>query len=268
MNTHLLDTRLTGDPRVDARYETLLEAVCCIRDYLMTSPGSPRVRSALQLLFREAPELFQAEEAAMRATAYPKLEAHAASHAVLLLRLRHIEDAVEARSYLPELPLYGLCSDWLSGHQMLHDREMAEHLRGQENPSAAVATWKKGGLAVLLDESETMRAVYERLLSPYTAKGLRVVNGNNGVEGLDHLRRNQGGSLAIANWDMPIMNGLDFVHAVRKEEPLCATPIVLVGIGADAEHRQKALAEGATAYIAKHLISYELPPLLKRFLEA
>lgn len=269
MNAHLLEDRCaTGNERVDATYDALMKALHCIRDTLATAPGSPKVRQALQLLFQRTRDHFRDEEEAMRAAAYSNLAAHAESHAVILHRLQQIEESVEKRNLMPELALYSLCSDWLSGHRMAHDIEMVEHLRAKEEsgPDETSIKERKAVVAVVLDESDTMQNVYSRMLAPFTQKGLRVLYGKNGKEGLEHLRQHRGAAVVIANWDMPVMDGLDLVRTVRKEESLRATPFVMVGIYADAASRRRALTEGATAYILKHLIPYELPPLLERLI--
>ena len=47
-----------------------------------------------------------------------------------------------------------------------------------------------------------------------------VVEAGNGREGLEQLRRNPDVELVLVDWNMPVMNGLDFILAVRAQPGL------------------------------------------------
>jgi two-component system chemotaxis response regulator CheY len=59
-----------------------------------------------------------------------------------------------------------------------------------------------------------MRAILKRML---TELGYEVLEAGNGREGLECLRKSGTVDLALVDWNMLEMNGLDFLRAVRKE---------------------------------------------------
>lgn len=102
--------------------------------------------------------------------------------------------------------------------------------------------------ALVLDDSRAMRMVLSRLLRE---RGWDVVEAADGREGLEVLASGPPPQLALVDWNMPVMNGLDFVRAVRKDPVLCG--ITLVMVTTESEHSQvvRALAAGAHEYVFK-----------------
>jgi two-component system chemotaxis response regulator CheY len=102
--------------------------------------------------------------------------------------------------------------------------------------------------ALVLDDSRAMRMVLVRLLRE---KGWDVVEAGDGQEGLEVLAAGPVPDLALVDWNMPVMNGLEFIRAVRKEPAY--TDISLVMVTTESEHSQvvRALAAGAHEYVFK-----------------
>jgi two-component system chemotaxis response regulator CheY len=102
--------------------------------------------------------------------------------------------------------------------------------------------------ALVLDDSRAMRMVLVRILK---AKGWEVVEAGDGQEGLDVLAGGPSPDLALIDWNMPVMNGLDFIRAVRKD-PMYVD-MTLVMVTTESEHGQvvRALAAGAHEYVFK-----------------
>lgn len=103
-------------------------------------------------------------------------------------------------------------------------------------------------LALILDDSRAMRMILHRIM---TAAGFDVVEAGGGEEGLDLLARGALPDVALIDWNMPGMDGLDFVHAVRAEDDYRAMTLMMVTT--ESEHTQivRALAAGAHEYIIK-----------------
>ena len=82
-------------------------------------------------------------------------------------------------------------------------------------------------------------------------KGWDVVEAGDGQEGLDALANGPATQLALVDWNMPVMNGLEFIRAVRKD-PTHAD-MTLVMVTTESEHSQvvRALAAGAHEYVFK-----------------
>jgi two-component system, chemotaxis family, chemotaxis protein CheY len=102
--------------------------------------------------------------------------------------------------------------------------------------------------ALVLDDSRAMRMVLSRLLRE---RGWDVVEAGDGQEGLRVLAGGPAPELALVDWNMPVMNGLDFVRAVRKDPALSGVTLVMVTT--ESEHGQvvRALAAGAHEYVFK-----------------
>lgn len=104
--------------------------------------------------------------------------------------------------------------------------------------------------ALVIDDSRTMRIVLRRQLEQL---GYDVVEAGDGQQALDVLesRRDAPPVLATVDWNMPVMNGLDFVKATRSEPAF--RDVTLMMVTTEAEHGQivRALAAGAHEYLIK-----------------
>ena len=99
---------------------------------------------------------------------------------------------------------------------------------------------------LIVDDSSTMRRIIINTLSRigYTD----VVEGENGKSGLDKL--GQGGvEMIITDWNMPEMDGLEFVKTVRGQNPVI--PILMVTTNAAKEDIVEALQAGVNNYVVK-----------------
>ncbi|MGZ6741014.1 MAG: response regulator, partial [Nocardioides sp.] len=102
--------------------------------------------------------------------------------------------------------------------------------------------------ALVLDDSRAMRMVLVRLLRD---RGWDVVEAGDGQQALDVMAGAPAPDLALIDWNMPVMNGLEFVRAVRKDPSY--EQMTLVMVTTESEHGQvvKALAAGAHEYVFK-----------------
>jgi two-component system chemotaxis response regulator CheY len=57
--------------------------------------------------------------------------------------------------------------------------------------------------------------------------------------------------LVLVDWNMPEMDGISFVRAVRAEPGYGALPMMMVTTNAELAHVSKALEAGANEYIMK-----------------
>lgn len=99
---------------------------------------------------------------------------------------------------------------------------------------------------LIVDDSSTMRRIIINTLSRigYTD----VVEGEHGKAGLEKLA--QGGvEMIITDWNMPEMDGLEFVQAVRALN--ANIPILMVTTNAAKEDIVQALQAGVNNYVVK-----------------
>jgi two-component system chemotaxis response regulator CheY len=102
--------------------------------------------------------------------------------------------------------------------------------------------------ALVIDDSRTVRAIIGKYLREV---GLEVVEAANGREGLEQLRRGPGIGLVLVDWNMPEMNGLEFITAVRAERAFDAVRIMMVTTETEQEQVLRALRAGANEYLMK-----------------
>ena len=102
--------------------------------------------------------------------------------------------------------------------------------------------------ALVIDDSRSMRLIVKRQL---VALGFDVVEAIHGRDGLDKLAGDDPIDVALVDWNMPEMNGLEFVLAVRADPRYQRLPMVMVTTEAEAERVVQALAAGASEYVMK-----------------
>lgn len=103
-------------------------------------------------------------------------------------------------------------------------------------------------LAMVIDDSRTIRSVIGRILRELN---FEVVEAGNGREALEKLKANGKLDVALVDWNMPEMNGLEFVRAVRTELGDRTLPMVMVTTETEMDQVAKAMAAGASEYIMK-----------------
>lgn len=103
--------------------------------------------------------------------------------------------------------------------------------------------------AMVVDDSRAMRSLLKNLL---TSTGLTVVaEAGNGKEALERLKAAGSVDVALVDWNMPEMNGFEFVQAVRADDTWAAVRIIMVTTESEIEKMTKALEAGANEYIMK-----------------
>jgi two-component system chemotaxis response regulator CheY len=102
--------------------------------------------------------------------------------------------------------------------------------------------------ALVVEDSPTMRQLIVFALS--RIKGLVCTEADDGVDALRKLAQARY-DIIITDINMPIMDGLKLVKRIRSDETHRDTPIMIITTEGGEEDRQRALALGATCYIAK-----------------
>ena len=102
--------------------------------------------------------------------------------------------------------------------------------------------------ALVVDDSRVMRALLVRIL---TELGFEVNVARDGREGLERLKALGTVDLAVVDWRMPGMTGIEFVMAVRGDRAYDAVPVVMVSSETDPSQLARALAAGANEYVMK-----------------
>jgi two-component system chemotaxis response regulator CheY len=110
-------------------------------------------------------------------------------------------------------------------------------------------------LTMVIDDSRAMRLILKRIV---TQLGFDVVEAANGKEAMDYLAgvleagdESKLPGLALVDWNMPEMNGLEFVMAVRADQRLRNMTLMMVTTESEQSQIVRALASGAHEYVIK-----------------
>lgn len=101
---------------------------------------------------------------------------------------------------------------------------------------------------LVVDDSGTMRKIEKMTLMKLGYK--EIVEAENGVDGLNKLA-SENIDLIICDWNMPQMNGLQFVTNVRGKSEYSKIPIIMVTTVNTKDEIIAILKAGANGYISK-----------------
>lgn len=101
---------------------------------------------------------------------------------------------------------------------------------------------------LIVDDSSVMRKMVSRGLRQAGLKVDETFEAGNGAEALKLLKE-QTVDLIMLDWNMPVMNGLDFIKVARQAK--LKTPIVMLTTEGGDEQIAQAMAAGASGYLTK-----------------
>ena len=102
--------------------------------------------------------------------------------------------------------------------------------------------------ALIVDDSSTMRSVLRMIL-----RGLQIetFEAGNGAQALEQVKKVPDLDFALVDWNMPQMNGFEFLCAVRCEHSYDLMKVIMVTTETELTQVQQALLRGANEYIMK-----------------
>lgn len=100
---------------------------------------------------------------------------------------------------------------------------------------------------LIVDDSESVRQLVRMVL---TGAGYDVIDGRDGKDALSKLT-GQKVHLIISDVNMPVMDGISFVKAVKQMPQYKFTPIVMLTTESQEEKRKEGQAAGAKAWVVK-----------------
>jgi two-component system chemotaxis response regulator CheY len=102
--------------------------------------------------------------------------------------------------------------------------------------------------ALVIDDSSTMRTILRLALRK---NGFEVVEAKNGVDALAVLASSDPVDVMMVDWNMPEMDGLQFVSHVRGDPRYSRTKIMMVTTESGLPEMGRALEAGADEYLMK-----------------
>ncbi|MCS6920916.1 response regulator [Elioraea thermophila] len=100
---------------------------------------------------------------------------------------------------------------------------------------------------LVVDDSRIVRKVARRILE---GLGFAVDEAENGAEALAACRSRLPDGILL-DWNMPVMNGIEFLHALRSEFGLGEPRVVFCTTESELDAIQRAIEGGANEYIMK-----------------
>jgi two-component system chemotaxis response regulator CheY len=103
--------------------------------------------------------------------------------------------------------------------------------------------------ALVVDDSKATRMILSRTLKEFGYAVTEAADGREALTELSHLE--QVPDLILTDWNMPVMNGLEFLREVRKAERFASSVVVMVTTRTEMEQIVEALEAGANEYVMK-----------------
>ena len=117
---------------------------------------------------------------------------------------------------------------------------------------------------LVVDDFATMRKIVKNLLKQVGYKN--IVEAEDGVTALRVLK-SQKVDFVISDWNMPNMNGLEFLKSVRADDELSGLPFLMVTAEALKENVVLAVKAGVSNYVVKPFTAEILNEKIEKIIE-
>lgn len=109
---------------------------------------------------------------------------------------------------------------------------------------------------LIIDDSGVMRKIIQRNIVQAGLLVDQFLEAGDGKEGLEKARQNSDLNLILCDWNMPNMNGIEFVKVLRSSDK--NTPIVMVTTEGGETRMEEARNTGANGYLTKPFTTDQL----------
>ena len=112
---------------------------------------------------------------------------------------------------------------------------------------------------LVVDDSKLLHRMFEMML-----RGFPLVHAYDGREALDRLTEHKDVDLVLLDINMPRMNGLEFLTAMKSNPAFQKIPVVIITTEGTEDDTQRGLEAGASAYVKKPFRNEELLGVINR----
>jgi two-component system cell cycle response regulator DivK len=119
----------------------------------------------------------------------------------------------------------------------------------------------KARTVLYVEDNEFNRKIVRQLLARTSYRLMEAVDGESGVA----MAAEHTPDLVLMDVQLPKLSGLDATRAIRSDPRTAHVPIIVVTSFALSGDESKAMAAGASAYLAKPYSPRELMDLIRRF---
>ncbi len=102
--------------------------------------------------------------------------------------------------------------------------------------------------AFIVDDSRPIRRIESEILKEL---GFETSDASNGKEAWDKLQSAPMPDVVLVDWNMPEMNGLEFISTVRKDSRFSSMAVLMVTTETETDQMLRALSAGADEYLMK-----------------
>jgi len=103
---------------------------------------------------------------------------------------------------------------------------------------------------LIVDDSFPMRVVIKKTIRASGFKAGDILEASSGVEALKMLRE-QWFDLVLTDYNMPEMNGMELIEAMKSEELLSTVPVVVISTEGSQQKIAEFMEKGAADFIQK-----------------
>ena len=118
---------------------------------------------------------------------------------------------------------------------------------------------------LVVDDSVTMRQMVSFTL---TSAGFEVVEAGDGQEAVAKLNGGAKPNLVITDLNMPNMDGLSLIRAVRAMPAFKFTPLLMLTTESEESKKKEGQAAGATGWIVKPFNPEQMMKIVQKVLPA
>jgi two-component system chemotaxis response regulator CheY len=101
---------------------------------------------------------------------------------------------------------------------------------------------------LVVDDSRAIRRIIGDIMRQI---GFEVSEAGNGIEALQRLEEIGTPDLVLIDWNMPEMNGLDLIKAIRANPNFSDLPLMMVTTETEMERMALAFMAGVNEYVMK-----------------
>jgi two-component system chemotaxis response regulator CheY len=108
---------------------------------------------------------------------------------------------------------------------------------------------------LVVDDSETLRTQLRKIL---VGAGYEVLEGENGLHGLQQFTANQDVNLILCDVNMPEMDGLTMCERIASDASLRKPPIFMLTTESSQDMKVRGKAAGIMAWVTKPFVEEKL----------
>lgn len=103
---------------------------------------------------------------------------------------------------------------------------------------------------LVIDDARVMRNIHKNTLMDHNVEGASIFEAEDGQSALKIATENEIG-LFLVDWNMPRLNGLEFIKKIRAMSKYKESPIIMVTSEAAKYNVMEAIEAGVTNYVVK-----------------